>query len=922
MLLLRSHHMMHIFYVTGTDLSFEPVQIIAHTVPSGLQAVNGSDDDGDCGDVNTQSSGLRVCEDPNGISISNANPTKSVLVDGTTPTLDFSDNNWAEGFFTVSRNDGTTIELGFELDINDNIAQVEVESLECPDRGIGTSSISLFGMEDPGGFLFPSFDSGTTILSDTVTPEATSCSVQNHTLYIPMGEQPYRYYYLMFTFSNSDIDWLFLAEVRFLINSSIPTTTSTAVTPPTTTVTPAPSAILLTGIAVSTPLPPSSALDSSTTPTTILESSPSVEPSGDNKDDDQTIVFVVVIIVIILAIVLVIVTIVILIVLIKVRRRHQKSQVEKLQSAMLEHETVELTSLKITTSQKESTDGTLTYKAPPTSNGRPDSIANPTYETPSDLKQPQTEGTVPSTEYSEINDSTTLPGYPYQDPDGDLGLPGYSTIPENGNGGELVTDTYAAVREITPQPKPVETLDVYAEVKSNDRPHEAPTVEELYTAVQKDPKPFIPEKSVELVEYLDTKSYMHDALSSNGEPRGKSPSRQIPTYQPPKLATISKPVCDDMLTNLAYQSVEVDNVDNIYAEPSAQGEDSEQGIYETVYSEPIKPSLFTHDLSDSTEWQEDLQPYAPIYTVPIAPPKEEEKPLEVTDDNIREVRQLGTGAFGQVVLATTVGLSLKDLKMSSTDDDKTKSVLVAVKMLKPSASSGMLEIFQKEQKFMGRLKHENVIRLLGVCTTDTPFLMMEYMENGDLNQYLQKYKEVIPDGEVIGEDQIATSTLIDMAAQIASAMNYLASHNFVHRDLATRNCLVGQNNIIKIADFGMSRKLYDSHYYRIHGRAILPIRWMATECFYGKFSQKTDVWAFGVVMWEIFVLAKIQPYDGVQDQDIIQEAIKGKGRLLPDKPDACPDDVYRIMCECWEFEPSDRASFEELYTMLSSFNSQ
>ena len=908
------------FVVYISDLSFEPVQIVGHTLPSGLQAVNGSDDDGNCDDRNLQANGLNVCEDPNGIFFS---PIKSVLVDGTTiSTLNFIDDSRADDFFTVRRNNRTTIELGFELDTNDIITRVEVESLECPDRGIGASTVALFGMEDPDpvGVPFPTFNSSTATLLDTVTSEATSCSVQNHTFCIPMGEQPYRYYYLVFTFSNSDIDWLFLAEVRCLVNS--PTTITSTVTPPTTSVTPAPSAILSTGIAVSTSSL-SSALESSTTPTS--ESSPSGEPRGDNKDDDQTIVFVVVIIVIILAIVLVIVAIVILIVLIKVRRRHQKSQVEKLQSAMLEHETVELTSLKITTSQKESTDGTLTYKAPPTSNGRPDSIANPTYETPSDLKQPQTEGTVPSTEYSEINDSTTLPGYPYQDPDGDLGLPEYSTIPENGNGGELVTDTYAAVREITPQPKPVETLDVYAEVKSNDRPHEAPTVEELYTAVQKDPKPFIPEKSAELVEYLDTKSYMNDALSSeisNGQPRGKSPSRQIPTYQPPKLTTISKPVCDDMLTNLAYQSVEVDSVDNIYAEPSAQGEDSEQGIYETVYSEPIKPSLFTHDLSDSTEWQEDLQPYAPIYTVPIAPPKEEEKPLEVTDDNIREVHQLGTGAFGQVVLATTVGLSLKDLKMSSTDDDKTKSVLVAVKMLKPSASSGMQEIFQKEQKFMGRLKHENVIRLLGVCTTDTPFLMMEYMENGDLNQYLQKYKEVIPDGEVIGEDQIATSTLIDMAAQIASAMNYLASHNFVHRDLATRNCLVGQNNIIKIADFGMSRKLYDSHYYRIHGRAILPIRWMATECFYGKFSQKTDVWAFGVVMWEIFVLAKIQPYDGVQDQDIIQEAIKGKDRLLPDKPDACPDDVYRIMCECWEFEPSDRASFEELYTMLSSFNSQ
>ena len=264
---------MTIFYVTGTDLSFEPVQIIAHTVPSGLQAVNGSVDHGNCADMNRQSNGLSVCEDPNAIGFSNINPTKSVLVDSVIPTLNVSDDNWAEGFFTVRRNNRTTIELGFELDTNNIITRVEVESLECPDRGIGTSTVSLFGMEDPGGFLFPPFG-GTITLLDTVTPEATSCSVQTHTLCIPMGEQPYRYYYLVFTFSNSDIDWLFLAEVRFLVNSSTPTTTT--VIPTTTGVTPAPSVTPSTSIALSIPPSPrTSALQSSTTPTTIPESSPS-----------------------------------------------------------------------------------------------------------------------------------------------------------------------------------------------------------------------------------------------------------------------------------------------------------------------------------------------------------------------------------------------------------------------------------------------------------------------------------------------------------------------------------------------------------------------------------------------------------------------------------------------------------------------
>ena len=256
----------HIFYDTGTDFSYETVQIIAHTLPSGLQAVNGSDNNGNCVDRNNQPNGLRVCEDPNGIfggSILYA----CFLVDGTTPNLDFSDDNWAEGFFTVSRNYRTTIELGFELDINDNITRVELESLECPDRGIGAPIVSLYGMEDPDpvGIPFPTFGSGTTTLLDTVTPEATSCSVQTHTFCIPIGEQPYRYYYLVFTFSNSDVDWLFLAEVRFLVYSSTPTTT---------TVTPGPSA---TSIALSTS-PQSSALESSTVPTTTPPSRSGGEP--------------------------------------------------------------------------------------------------------------------------------------------------------------------------------------------------------------------------------------------------------------------------------------------------------------------------------------------------------------------------------------------------------------------------------------------------------------------------------------------------------------------------------------------------------------------------------------------------------------------------------------------------------------------
>ena len=276
------------------------------------------------------------------------------------------------------------------------------------------------------------------------------------------------------------------------------------------------------------------------------------------------------------------------------------------------------------------------------------------------------------------------------------------------------------------------------------------------------------------------------------------------------------------------------------------------------------------------------------------------------------------GNFGKVILAKTVGLSPKDLKISKSD--KKKSMLVAVKTLKPGAPSTTKEAFAKEVNFMSRMNDRNVIRILGVCYVDTPFIMMEYMEKGDLNNYLRNFKTLgTTDSE--SKRRITTSTLVHMTTQIASAMKYLASYNYVHRDLATRNCLVGPNYLVKISDFGMSRSLYESHYYCIQGRAILPVRWMSVECFYGRFSQKSDVWAFGVTTWEIFTLAKEQPYNDMSDKQVIHDAIKGKNRKLMTKPDMCPPEVYDIMLKCWVHRPSQRPTFEQLFQLLSSIRS-
>ena len=163
-------------------------------------------------------------------------------------------------------------------------------------------------------------------------------------------------------------------------------------------------------------------------------------------------------------------------------------------------------------------------------------------------------------------------------------------------------------------------------------------------------------------------------------------------------------------TNVSQES-------HIYTVPDTTSPQTDSRIYDTVYSEPIQPSLFTDTVGTPAD-SEDLQPYAPIYSVPINLPKSDKVLLKVFGSNIREICELGMGRFGKVVLADTVGLSAKDLKLSESDD-KTKSTLVAVKKLKSDALNTTKEAFEKEVNFMSRLTDRNIIHILGVCYEDT-----------------------------------------------------------------------------------------------------------------------------------------------------------------------------------------------------------
>ncbi|KAG9351052.1 hypothetical protein JZ751_024942 [Albula glossodonta] len=284
--------------------------------------------------------------------------------------------------------------------------------------------------------------------------------------------------------------------------------------------------------------------------------------------------------------------------------------------------------------------------------------------------------------------------------------------------------------------------------------------------------------------------------------------------------------------------------------------------------------------------------------------------------------KLGEGQFGEVHLCEAEGMQdFMDEDFASETSDS-QPMLVAVKMLRADANKNARNDFLKEIKIMSRLKDPNIIRLLAVCICSDPLCMItEYMENGDLNQFLSRHEPEDLMALLSNAPTVSYSNLKYMATQIASGMKYLSSLNFVHRDLATRNCLVGKNYTIKIADFGMSRNLYSGDYYRIQGRAVLPIRWMSWESILlGKFTTASDVWAFGVTLWETLTFCKEQPYSQLTDEQVIENTGEffrdQKRQIYLPQPAICPDALYKLMLSCWRRNTKERPSFQEIHRTL------
>ncbi|KAG6799540.1 discoidin domain-containing receptor 2 [Apis mellifera caucasica] len=293
--------------------------------------------------------------------------------------------------------------------------------------------------------------------------------------------------------------------------------------------------------------------------------------------------------------------------------------------------------------------------------------------------------------------------------------------------------------------------------------------------------------------------------------------------------------------------------------------------------------------------------------------------LDFPREKLNIVENLGCGYFGDVHICEVDRFPGYDEVFRNTASD-----LVIVKSLRPGSSDALRIEFQEEAKKLARLADRNVARLLGASLGDDPMcIVLENGEYGDLNQYLQRH--IAETSTVHTAKTLSFGTLIYMATQIASGMKHLEEMDLVHRDLATRNCLVSRGYTVKVCDLGSGRNAYAADYFRVEGRPPLPIRWMAWEAMLmGRHTSKSDVWSFAVTLWEILTFAREQPFEELPDHRIVENATyfyqEDDRRIILPLPKNCPKDIYELMRECWHRNDVDRPSFREIHMFLQRKN--
>ncbi|KAM7382650.1 hypothetical protein PAMP_002372 [Pampus punctatissimus] len=272
------------------------------------------------------------------------------------------------------------------------------------------------------------------------------------------------------------------------------------------------------------------------------------------------------------------------------------------------------------------------------------------------------------------------------------------------------------------------------------------------------------------------------------------------------------------------------------------------------------------------------------YTMPST------RDYEIQRDCIELGRCIGEGQFGDVHQGVYIS-------------PENPALSVAVKTCKNSTSDSVREKFLQEALTMRQFDHPHIVKLMGVITENPVWIIMELCTLGELRSFLQVRKY-----------SLDLASLILYSYQLSTALAYLESKRFVHRDIAARNVLVSTVDCVKLGDFGLSRYMEDSSYYKA-SKGKLPIKWMAPESInFRRFTTASDVWMFGVCMWEILMYG-IKPFQGVKNNDVIGRIENGERLAMPPQ---CPPTLYSLMTKCWSYDPSKRPRFTELKTQLST----